>query len=378
MTYPQVWKSLRTAAQAGYARAMNALMLQLWVFMVAGLSNCNQQQVIDYLLEENRVLREQLGGRRLRLTDGQRRRLAVRARALGRRALTGIACIVTPDTLLRWSRKLIAKKYDGSQRRRPGRPTTRAALAKLVARMARENPTWGYTRIRGALYNLGHELGRSTIQRILDDHGIEPAPERGKRTPWATFLKAHWGAISATDFFTVEVLTAQGLVRYAVLFIIDLETRRVNIAGIVHEPYGAWMAQIARNLTDAVDGFLTEERYLIHDRDPLFTAEFREILRVSGVKTIGLPARSPNLNAYAERFVRSIKSECLRRVIPLGERHLRTLVAEYVDHYHLERNHQGLNNILIDSQPANSNGNGAVRCRERLGGTLRYYYREAA
>jgi hypothetical protein len=143
---------------------MNALMLQLWVCTVAGLVNCNQQQVIDYLLEENRVLREQLGGRRLRLTDGQRRRLAVRARALGRRALTGIACIVTPDTLLRWYRKLIAKKYDGSQRRRPGRPTTRAALAKLVARMARENPTWGYTRIRGALYNLGHELGRSTDQ----------------------------------------------------------------------------------------------------------------------------------------------------------------------------------------------------------------------
>ncbi len=152
--------------------------LQLWVVAIAAWINRSQQQVIDYLLEENRVLREQLGSRRLRLTDAQRRRLAVRARALGRRALASIACIVTPHTLLRWYRKLVANKYDGSRRRRSGRPLTASALAKLVARMAQENPTWGYTRVRGALYNLGHELGRSTIKRILDDHGIEPAPER--------------------------------------------------------------------------------------------------------------------------------------------------------------------------------------------------------
>ena len=360
---------------------MNVIVLQLWVVAIAGWINRSQQQVIDYLLEENGVLREQLGGRRLSLTDAQRRRLAVRARALGRRALTNIAGIVTPDTLLRWYRRLVAIKYDGSQRRRPGRPVTRAALAKLVARMARENPTWGYTRIRGALYNLGHELGRSTIKRILDDHGIEPAPERSRRTPWASFLKAHWGAIAAADFFTVEVLTPRGLVRYAVLFVIDLKTRRVHIAGIVHEPYGAWMTQIARNLTDAVDGFLSGNSYLIHDRDPLFTRQFRSLLLASGVEAVRLPARSPNLNAYAERFVRSLKSECLRRVIPLGERHLHTLVTEYVEHYHRERNHQGLDNMLIDrvhQGAASSNSNAPIKCRERLGGTLKYYYRDAA
>ena len=276
--------------------------------------------------------------------------------------------------------KVGASKYDGS-RRRPGRPLTASALAKLVARMARENPTWGYTRIRGALHNLGHDLGRSTIKRILDEHGIEPAPERGKRTPWASFLKAHWGAIAAADFFTVEVLTPRGLVRYAVLFVIDLQSRRVHIAGIVHEPYGAWMTQIARNLTDTVDGFLRGSSYLIHDRDPLFTRQVRAILRASVVETVRLPARSPNLNAYAERFVLSIKSECLRRVIPLGERHLHLLVAEYVEHYHLERNHQGLDNMLIDrveKRAANDNSTTPIRCRERLGGTLRYYYRDAA
>jgi putative transposase len=160
---------------------------------VAGWVNRGQQRVIEYLLEENRVLREQLGGRRLRLTDAQRRRLGVRAKALGRGVLGGVACIVTADTLLRWYRNLVARKYDGSQRRGQGRPPTRATLARLVVRMATENPSWGYTRIRGALRNLGHDLARSTIKRILTDAGVEPAPERGKRTSWATFLKAHWG-----------------------------------------------------------------------------------------------------------------------------------------------------------------------------------------
>ena len=161
---------------------------------------------------------------------------------------------------------LVARKYDGSRRRGPGRPPTQATLAKLVVRMASSNPTWGYTRIRGALRNLGHQLVRTTIKPILADAGIEPDPERSQRTPWATFLKAHWGAIAATDFFTVEVLKMHGLVRYSILLVIDLKTRCVQIPGIAHDPYGAWMEQIARNLTDAVDGFLKNTQYLIHDR----------------------------------------------------------------------------------------------------------------
>jgi putative transposase len=331
------------------------------------------------LVEENRILREQLGGQSLRLTDAQRRRLAVRAEALGRKALMGIACIVTPDTLLRWYRNLVARKYDGSRRRGPGRPPTRAALAQLVIRMANENPGWGYTRIRGALRNVGHDLGRSTIKRILADAGIEPAPERSQRTTWATFLKAHWGAIAAMDFFNVEVLTTHGLVRYSVLFVIDLKSRCVHLAGLAHGPHGAWMEQVARNLTDAVDGFLRNARYLIHDRDPLFTKAFTEILSAAGVKTVKLPARSPDLNAFAERFVLSARAECLRRVIPLGERHLRSILSEYVEHhYHTERNHQGLDNELLAPLAVNTNAAGPIRCRERLGGVLKYYYREAA
>jgi putative transposase len=286
--------------------------------------------------------------------------------------------LLTPDTLLRWYRRLIARKYDGSRNRTVGRPKTAVEIEELVLQMARQNSTWGYTRIRGALYNLGHDIGRNTIKRILLDNGIDPVPLRSKGMSWNTFLKAHWGAIAATDFFSGEVLTRVGLVRHFVLFVIDLKTRRVEIAGIARQPDGEWMEQIARNLTDCDSGFLNGTRNLIHDRDPLFTKRFREILKPSGVKTVKLPARSPNLNAYAERFVLSVKSECLAKIIPLGERHLRTAVKEYTEHYHLERNHQGLDNELIEKPTYSPDRDGSVECRERLGGILKYYHRRAA
>ena len=318
--------------------------VQFLLLVVAGWVNRQQQDVIDYLQEENRVLRAGLRGKRLKLSDDDRRRLAVKAQALGREALAQIAAVATPATLLRWYRYLIAAKYDGSKNRSPGRPPTAKDIRELIVRVARENPTWGYTRLRGALKNLGHELGRNTIKRILADHGIAPAPERGKSMSWSTFIKAHWGAIAATDLFTVEVVNPFGLVRYHVLFVIDIATRCVCIGGMTSDPNGEWMKQVARNLTDMWDGFLLGKRYLIHDRDPLFTEAVRGLLRDSGVKPLRLPANSPNLNAYAERFVLSIRRECLDRFVPLNERHLRTAITEYVVHYHTERNHQGLGN----------------------------------
>jgi transposase InsO family protein len=351
--------------------------------MIAGWMNRKQQDVIAYLQEENRVLREQLGGKRLRFTDAQRRRLAAKAKKIGRRGLRKFATIAAPDTLLRWFRELIARKYDGSAKRGPGRPPVMEQIRELVVKMAKENQ-WGYKRIRGELKKLGHQVGRSTIRRILKAHGIEPAPERP--TTWKSFLSSHWGAICASDFFTVEVLTLTGLVRYSVLFVIDLKSRRIEIAGIVQQPYEAWMKQIARNLVDAVDGFLRKTRYFIHDRDPLFCKTFQDILKDSDVKTIKLPPRSPDLNPFAERFVRTIKSECLSKLILLGEGHLRRAVYSFVEHYHLERPHQGLGNELII--PANNDamvtaandnvGTGEIECRERLGGLLKHYYRRAA
>ncbi len=324
------------------------------------------------------MLRERLGPKRFRLTDPERRRLAERAHPLGRKLLEGLSVLATPDTLLGWYRNLIAAKYDGStNRRRSGRPKTRAQVLELLLTLARENPTWGYTRLRGALEHLGHSLGRTTIARTLAEHGIEPAPSRGKRLSWKTFLAAHAEAIACADFLTVEVLTRAGLVRYLVFFVMQLHSRNVHIAVIA--PAASWlsMKQIARNLTDCHDGFILGARYLILDRDPLYTQDFRALLRSSDVEPLSLPARSPNLNARAERFVRSIKSECLSKVIPLGEAHLRKLVREYVEHYHEERPHQGLANRIPVPRDAPV-ANAPVRRRDRLGGLLRYYSRDAA
>ena len=211
---------------------------RLLLISLAGYLNQQQQDVIDYLQEENRVLREQLGDRRLRLNDDQRRRLAVRAKKLGWRVLHELATIVTPETLLAWHRRLIARKYDGSKHRDPGRPRTRDELQQLVVRMATENRDWGYRRIQGALANLGHEVARGTIANILKEHGLEPAPERNRKTTWKEFLSRHRDVIVAADFFTIEAWTRRGLTRFVVLFLIDLSTRRVEIAGLARQANG--------------------------------------------------------------------------------------------------------------------------------------------
>ncbi len=355
--------------------------LQAWQFLLVTLArwiNRQQNDVIAYIQEENRVLKSKLKGKRIRFTDDERRRLAVKGKVLGRRVLGQFASIVTPDTILAWHRKLIAQKWDYSSKRGPGRPRVAKMIAELTIRLANENPTWGLTKIMGALYNLGHEVSRGTISNILKAHGIDPAPERGKRMPWSTFLKAHWESMSATDFFTVEVWSRHGLLRYYVLFFIKLSNRRVHIAGITRNPHANWIKQIARNVTDPDSGFLLGTRYLVMDRDTIFTAEYREFLGREGINAVRLPPRSPNLNAFAERFVRTIKESCLSRMIFFGEHSLRTAIDEFAKHYHQERNHQGLSNRLID--PAEDVGLdiGPIACRQRLGGILQYYYRQAA
>ncbi|MGE0711659.1 MAG: hypothetical protein AB7N76_03920 [Planctomycetota bacterium] len=265
--------------------------LQFLILLLLGWVNRQQQAAIGYLLAENRVLREQLPPSRLRLTDAQRRRLAAKAKPLGRERLLALEPLVTPDTLLRWYRRLAARRYDssGAGQRKPGRPRTRAELADLVAQVASENPTFGYTRIRDTLGNLGHELARSTVAAILARRGIEPAPERRRKTTWKQFLRAHADAIVAADFFTVEVLTLRGPVRYFVFFLLEHATRRVHVAGISSAPDGTWMQQIARNLTDPVDGFLRGKRYLILDRDPLYTEAFRACSRAAASRSSACP-----------------------------------------------------------------------------------------
>jgi len=349
---------------------------QLLLFAIAGWINQHQQVKLEFALEQIRVYKELTGGKRLRLNDDQRRRLAAKGKKLGLSGLRALVTMVTPETIMRWHHELVAKKYDGTAKRRPGRPRIVEEVRTLIVRMATDNEGWGYTRIVGELSKLRYTISRSSVKRILKAHGIEPAPERLAHMPWSKFLKTHWDGLAAADFFTIEVWTRVGLVRYIVFFVIDLSSRRVEIAGIKPIPDGFWMAQVARNLIDEFSGFLRDKTHLIMDRDPLFTKDFREILRSGGVESVRLPPRSPNLNAYAERFMLSIKSECLDRIIPLGERHLRIAIDEFVDHYHVERTHQGIGNRLIDGVPDTRAG--PVLRSVRLGGLLSSYYRRAA
>ena len=240
--------------------------------------------------------------------------------------------------------------------------------------MAEENPTWGYTRIQGALKNVGHRVGRSTIRRILKAAGLPPVPQRP--TSWQTFLKAHWGVIAGGDFFTTEVWTWQGLVTYYTVFVLDLASRRVQILGSTPHPNELFMQQVVRLATAADDGILVGHRVLICDRDRKWSGAVRRRLGEASLRVVVTPERAPNANAYAERFVRSIKEECLDRMIPIGERHFRRAVAEYVEHYHQERNHQGLDNRLIAGTPV-IDMTSRVQRRPRLGGLLNFYERAA-
>ena len=356
------------------------MILQVLITMVAGWINRHQQHVITYLKEENRVLISKLPRGRVRLNDTERRQLAKLAHPLGRKQLKDTATIATPNALMRWYKRLIAEKFDGShQRPARGRPCVPDAIEQLVICMAVENPSWGYRRIQGALANLGHRIDKLTVRNILRRHHLEPAPQRRQGgMSWAQFLKRHWEVLAATDFFTVEGATWHGLVTYDVLVVMELATRRVEIAGITPHPTAAFMQQCARQLTDPFEGFLLGKRYLIHDRDTKFTPAFDELLKASGVEPVVLPPRSPNLNAHCERFVRSIKEEALNQMLILGERALYYALQQYLAHYHTERNHQGLGNQLITLEPDIGSRSGQVRRRKRLGGLLSYYYREAA
>jgi putative transposase len=351
----------------------------LFNLVAEGKAQERHQQTIEYLLAELRTYKEMFRGRRLPLTDDQRRVLAVKGKALGRRTLEQVATIVSPDTILRWHRELIAKKWDQSEKRKSlGRPPVAKEIEELVLRMAKENPTWGYDRIQGALKNLGHEVSDTTVGNILKAHGIEPAPRRKKTTTWRTFIRAHWEVLASIDFTTVEVWTTRGLVTFYLLFAMELHTRRVRFLGCTPNPDGPWMRIQACELTAFDDGFLNEKKYVLMDRDSKFTAQFRQIIEDAGTECVLLPPKSPNLNSQMERFFWSLKSESLDRMIFFGEKSLRNAVNQYVEHYHLERNHQGLDNNLIQPGPEVGGATGEVECRERLGGLLNYYQRRAA
>jgi putative transposase len=334
---------------------------------------------IEYLVAENRILRDQIKGQ-VHLSDAERRTLAEIGKKLSKQALEEVASIVKPDTILAWHRKLVAQKFDGSKHRKSlGRPRIEPELQELVLRIARENRSWGYDRIQGALKHLGYTISDQTVGNILKRHGLPPAPERQTTTTWKEFIRSHMDVLVATDFFTTEVWTWCGLVTYYILFFLHVGSRRVHIAGVTPHPNESWMKQIARNETMETWGFLKSGTYLIHDRDGEYCPAFQNIIDKAGVKRVPLPPRPPNLNAFAERWVRSVKSEVLSKLILLGERSLHHALTQYTAHFHAERPHQGIGNVIPfpRNQVANDR-EGPIQCQERLGGLLKYYEKKAA
>jgi len=356
-----------------------------WKTMLAYVTGSVDEEVLlrnEYLAQENRILRAQLKGR-VKLSDPDRITLAEIGKRLGRKALQEVANIVRPDAILAWHRMLVAIKFDGSKKRPyPGRPRVPREIEKLIVRMARDNRTWGYDRIVGALANLGHEVSDQTVGNLLKRSGLEPVPDRKKSTTWKEFIRSHLDVLAAVDFFTAEVWTMFGLTTYYVLFFMHLGGRRVHVAGVTPHPDESWMKQVARNLTMEGWGFLVGIpcRFLIHDRDSKFTEGFRRILESSGIRSVMLPPRSPNLNAFAERWALSVKQECRGRLVLFGESSLRHGPQEFVGHYHRERNRQGKRNALLEPDAGDRIGSrhGRIECRQRLGGLLRFYHREAA
>ncbi|HAV14336.1 MAG TPA: hypothetical protein DCX06_12715 [Opitutae bacterium] len=349
--------------------------------------NRKQHDVIMYLHAENEILKEQLAkkGVKLKLSNIQRRKLAKRGKKLGRKGLLEYASIVTPDTILYWHRKFVALKYTAKRKINTERQEEMALIKELCVKFAEENLTWGYERIQGALANLGYTISESTVGNIIRAAGVEPSPERMKESNWKQFVRSHMDAICVADFLTTEVWTMSGLVRYHTLFVMNLAKRQVQIAQISCQMNGEVMAQVARNLTDSEDGFLQGMEYFVCDHDPLFTKHFEAIRGSSDVKLLRTRVATPQQNGFAERFVKSIKEECLNKLIFFGENSLKKAVNEYVDHYHRERprsaalatNHQGLDNLIpFPYAPRNEGKSGSVVKFERLGGLLNYYHRE--
>jgi putative transposase len=353
-------------------RPRSALALLAAIF--AGWVNRHQRGVIDYLLEENRIIRAKLGTSRLQFSDAERRRLARKGGPLGRKILEAIASIVTPDTILAWHRKLVAAKWTYKARKRPRKTDARKEVEALVLRFATENPTWGYDKIQGALLNLGHDVAPNTIKAILNRHGIEPSPERRHRTSWKRFLKVHAASIVATDFFTTEVWTARGLITHYVLFAIDHASRAVQIIGATAHPNVEFMKHAAAAL---VGGILRGKRFLIADRDSKFCDAFKTILSAAGIEVVHCPPSAPDCNAIAERWIRSVRDEVVDQLIFFGPGALDRSLAAYESFHNRERPHQGIGNRLVTPISHDSATDGPVRVREHLGGMLRYYYRRA-
>jgi len=333
------------------------------------------------------LLRHQLrlllrrAGRPPRLSPWEKLTIAVLAAKLGRVVagsrgyLSRAVLLVRPETVLQWHRELVRRQWTYRRRAAGGRPPLAAAVETLLLRLAAENPRWGDGRLQGELAKLGHALGRSTVRDILKRRHVPPAPLRGQRaSTWRQFLAQHRDAVLACDFFTVETLFLKTI---HILFFIEIGTRRVHLAGCTAHPTAAWVTQQARNFCWTLPEAGPSPRFLIHDRDAKFPPAFDTVFAAEGIEIVRTPYRAPNANAYAERWVRSARAECLDHLLIASEVHLRRVLTEYVAFYNRARPHQGLEQRCPVALPAPGRA-GPVRRRDQLGGLLHDYFREAA
>ncbi len=363
----------------------------LWafIFLVAGTffgfvvlgfrSRRSKDAELLALRHEIAVLQRQVARTAYRPAD--RALFALLSRLIPKKSWCRAFC-VTPDTLLAWHRRMVARHWTYPAVK-PGRPQVDEDTQALVVRLARENERWGYKRIQGELLKVGVSLAKSTISSILSRHGIRPAPYRSRHT-WRAFLRSQAASIIATDFFTVDTVF---LKRLYVLFFVELSRRRVWITGITEHPNGAWVTQQARNLTMELAEAGIDAKYLVRDRDTKFTGPFDEVFTSSGTQILKTPVRTPVANTYAERFVRTIRNECLDHLLIVGERHLRRVLHVYGEHYDRARPHQGIDQEIplpqemkprlslvgAHGEDGTASKTRRIRRRDRLGGLLHEY-----
>ena len=352
-----------------------------FVDLVVGTRPDNREKDLQILVLRHQVrLLQRQRPRPPRLTRGERLTLAVLAAALARLSagprgqLDQYLLLCKPDTILKWHRELVRRKWTYRRTHRGGRPTIPAEIEVLILRLARENPRWGHRRIQGELGKLGHAVSASAVRAALRRHHVPPAPQRQRATTWRDFVRSHKEQLLSCDFFTVETIFLKTL--YA-LFFLEIGTRRVHFAAVTAHPTAAWVTQQARNLAWTQQEQGHADRFLIHDRDAKFPSAFDAVFADEGVAVVRTPYRTPTANAYAERWVGSVRAECLDHLLIVNEAHLHHVLAGYVAHYNRARPHRGLGQQTpIPSVPAA--GSGPVRRRDVLGGLIHEYDREAA
>jgi len=351
----------------------------LELIQIGRLSDQEKELEILVLRQQLAMIERQLD-KPVRLSRAERLTLAVigaKLKAVSGRSvkqLREVIRIVQPETVLRWHRELVRRKWTQQTKHTGGRPRTDRAIERLVVRFARENGDWGYGKIQGELLKLDIDLSEETIANILERHRIPPAPERGSSPSWRHLMSHYKDQLLACDFFTVETLFLQTIY---VFFFIEVGTRRVHLAGCTTNPNGAWVTHHARQLVGELEDRDPAIRFLIRDNDTKFTHAFDTVFRSEGIDIIRIPYHAPNANAFAERWVRTAREECLSKLLIINQAHLRRVMREFVAYHNSARPHQGLDQ-QIPLSPAAPVSSGSVRCRNVLGGIIHDYYREAA